>query len=98
AEDSANIIRIQRDKKIPFRVDEGGKSIEVPPEKIYELRLELATMGLPESSIVGYEVFDKQALGTTNFGQNVNFKRALEGELMRTIQTIKGVERARVHL
>ncbi len=97
-EDSANVIRILRDKGIPFKVDRGGSSIEVPPENMDELRLEIATLGLPESSFVGYEVFDKQSLGTTNFVQMVNRKRALEGELMRTIGAMKGIRKARVHL
>ena len=98
SEDSAAVIRVLREKKIPFRVDPSGKNIEIPPESIYDLRLELATMGLPQSSIVGYEIFDSQALGTTSFVQKVNQKRALEGELMRTINTVKGVRRSRVHL
>ena len=98
SEDSANIIRILRDKRIPFKVDQGGRNISIPPESLYELRLELATMGLPQSSVIGYEVFDKQTLGTTSFIQKVNQKRALEGELMRTINQIKGVKRSRVHL
>ncbi|MBI2712122.1 MAG: flagellar M-ring protein FliF [Bdellovibrio sp.] len=97
-EDSTNIIRILRDKHIPFKVDPTGKNISIPPESMYELRLELATIGLPQSSIVGYEVFDKQQLGATSFIQKVNQKRAQEGELMRTINTIRGVRRSRVHL
>jgi flagellar M-ring protein FliF len=97
-EDSTNIIRILRDKHIPFKLDATGKNILVPSENLYELRLELATMGLPQSSVVGYELFDKQSLGTTSFVQKLNQKRAQEGELMRTINTIKGVRRSRVHL
>ena len=97
-EDSANIIRILRDKRIPFKVDPTGKNISIPSESVYDLRLELATMGLPQSSVVGYEVFDKQSLGQTSYVQKINQKRALEGELTRTISTIKGVKRARVHL
>lgn len=97
-EDTASIIRMLRQKKIPFKVDESGKNILIPPENIYDLRLELATMGLPDSDTVGYEIFDKQSLGTTSFVQNVNRKRALEGELMRTISSMKGVRKARVHL
>ena len=97
-EDSANIIRILREKKIPFKVENGGKSISIPPESTYQLRLELATIGLPQASVVGYEIFDNPSLGTTSFVQKVNRKRALEGELMRTINTIKGVKRTRVHL
>jgi flagellar M-ring protein FliF len=98
AEDAANIIRVLRDKHIPFKVDPTGKNVSIPPESLYQLRLELATMGLPQSSVIGYEVFDKQSLGTTSFVQKINQKRALEGELMRTINTIRGVRRSRVHL
>lgn len=98
SEDSANIIRILREKRIPFQVDPTGKNIEIPPEFVYDLRLELSTMGLPQSGVVGYELFDKQSLGTTSFVQKVNQKRALEGELIRTINTMRGVKRSRVHL
>lgn len=97
-EDAANIMRVLREKRIPFKLDGTGRNITVPPESLHQLRLELATMGLPQSSVVGYELFDKQSLGTTSFVQKVNQKRAREGELMRTIQTIKGVQRSRVHL
>lgn len=97
-EDSNKIIRILRDKHIPFRMDPTGKNITVPPESVDQLRLELASTGLPESSVVGYEVFDKTSLGTTSAVQKINQKRALEGELMRTINAIRGVVRSRVHL
>lgn len=97
-EDATNIIRVLRDKNIPFKSEAGGKNVLIPSESIYDLRLELAAMGLPQSSVVGYEVFDKQSLGTTSFVQKVNQKRALEGELVRTINTIRGVKRSRVHL
>ena len=97
-DDSNNIIRILREKHIPFKSDITGKNISIPQENLYDLRLELATMGLPQSGIVGYEIFDKQLLGTTSFVQRVNQKRAQEGELIRTINTIKGVKRSRVHL
>ncbi len=97
-EDAANIIRVLREKQIPFNIDASGRNISVPPENLYQLRLELATVGLPQSGVVGYEVFDKQSLGTTSFVQKLNQKRAMEGELMRTIGTIRGVKRSRVHL
>jgi len=97
-EDSTNVIRVLKDKRIPFRVDQGGKVVSIPSENLYEYRLELASMGYPQSSVVGYEIFDKSSLGTTSFVQKVNQKRALEGELMRTINTIRGVRRSRVHL
>ena len=97
-EDANNIIRVLREKHIPFKLDITGKNVSIPTESVYELRLELATMGLPQSSVVGYEIFDKQTLGTTSFLQKINQKRAQEGELMRTINTIRGVKRSRVHL
>ena len=97
-EDSSRIISFLRERNVPFKVSDGGKSISIQPEKVHDLRLELATLGLPESSTVGYELFDKLPLGTTTFVQQVNEKRAREGELMRTIITIDGVKRARVHL
>jgi flagellar M-ring protein FliF len=97
-EDSTKIIGILREKRIPFRVDPTGKNISVPPESVDQLRLELATSGLPQSSVVGYEVFDKMTLGTTSAVQKINQKRALEGEITRTIDSIKGVAHARVHL
>jgi flagellar M-ring protein FliF len=97
-EDATSIMRILREKKIPFRVEHDGKTIKIPPEAVYDLRLELATMGMPQTGVVGYEVFDKQTFGQTSFVQKINQKRALEGELMRTINNIKGVKRSRVHL
>ncbi|MBI3555877.1 MAG: flagellar M-ring protein FliF [Deltaproteobacteria bacterium] len=98
SEDATAIMRVLRDKKIPFRVENDGKTIKIPPEAVYDLRLELATMGMPQSGVVGYEVFDKQSFGQTSFVQKINQKRALEGELMRTINNLKGVRRSRVHL
>ncbi len=97
-EDSANVLRVLRDKNVPFRVDASGKNISVSPESIDQLRMELAIMGMPQSSVVGYEVFDKSSLGQTSFVQKINQKRALEGELIRTINSIHGVRRSRIHL
>ena len=98
ADDAASIVRVLAERHVPYRLDPTGKNISIPPEHIDTMRLELASLGLPQSGTVGYEVFDKQTLGTTSFVQKLNQKRALEGELMRTIGTIKGVKRARVHL
>lgn len=97
-EDSTTIIRYLREKRIPFVVDETGRSIAVPPEKVYDLRLELHSNGLAQSGVVGYEVFDKQSFGATSTVQRINEQRALEGEIVRTINHIRGVERSRVHL
>lgn len=97
-EDTANVMRLLREKKIPFQVDTTGKQVMVPPEYLHDLRLELAMQGMPQTSGAGYELFDKQSFGTTSFLNKLNQKRALEGELMRSINSIKGVKRSRVHL
>jgi flagellar M-ring protein FliF len=97
-EDAANIMRTLREKGIPFVVDGSGRNVSVLTETVHETRLQLSTLGMPQSSVVGYEVFDKQSLGTTSFVQKLNQKRAREGELMRTINSIRGVKRSRVHL
>src|SRR6185295_4175428 len=97
-EDSANIIRYLRDKHISFKVDPSGKNISIPPEAVYELRLELATQGLPNSSVAGYELMDKQGPSTPSFVQKLNQKRVQEGEIARAINIIHGVKRSKVHL
>jgi flagellar M-ring protein FliF len=97
-EDSANIIRFLRDKHVPFKVDPSGKNISIPPESVYELRLELATQGLPQTSIAGYELMDKQSPATPSFVQKLNQKRVQEGEIARAINIIHGVKRSKVHL
>lgn len=98
SEDAGNIMRVLKEKRIPYTVDASGKNISVPAEAVDLMRLELATMGMPQSSVVGYEVFDKSSLGQTSFVQKINQKRALEGEITRTVNSIKGVLRSRVHL
>src|SRR4051794_580664 len=97
-EDSANIIRFLRDKHVPFKVDPTGKNISIPPESVYELRLELATIGLPNSSTPGYELMDKLSPATPSIVQKLNQKRVQEGELARAINIIHGVKRSKVHL
>lgn len=97
-EDSTAIIRYLREKRIPFVVDETGRSISVPPEKVYDLRLELASSGLAQTGVVGNEIWDKQSFGATSTMNRINENRAKEGELVRTINHIRGIERSRVHL
>lgn len=97
-EDASHVIRFLKDKNVPFKVEAGGKNILVMPDVMDTLRLELAMTGLPQTSIVGYEVFDKNLIGQSSFVQKLNKKRALEGELMRTVTAMHGVRRARVHL
>ena len=97
-DDAAAITAKLKELKVPFRVAAGGSALEVPEQRVHELRLDLAGQGIPKGGGVGFEIFDKTRLGTTEFEQRVNLKRALEGELARTIGTIGSVQTARVHL
>lgn len=97
-DDSAVIARMLEEGKIPYQVKDDGKTIQVPEDMVEIWRLEIAKRGVNFTGTVGYEVFDKQAFGTTSFVQKINKQRALEGELVKTIMHIKGVTRARIHL
>src|SRR5690606_26286592 len=97
-EDSATISRMLEEGKITYQVKNDGKTIMVPEDMVEIWRLEIAKKGVNFTSTVGYEVFDKQSFGTTSFVQKINKQRALEGELVKTIMHLKGVQRARVHL
>lgn len=98
--DSQGIIAELESQNIEYEVRAGGAQIAVPDKVVHTLRIKLATQGIPsKGSIVGYEIFDKsESLGVSSFVQNVNLVRALEGELIRTISTFKGISDARVHL
>jgi flagellar M-ring protein FliF len=85
-------------KNIPHEIDPAGTAISVPPEQIDAARLEVASTGMPHSGRLGFEIFDKVSWGQTEFDEKVNYQRALEGELERTIQELRDVETARVHL
>jgi flagellar M-ring protein FliF len=99
-EDSGAIVEELEKAGVPYELTAGGKQIMVPSDKVEQMRVKLASLGLPNSgSMVGYEIFDESdALGTSNFVLNVNKLRALEGELARTITSLSQVESARVHL
>jgi flagellar M-ring protein FliF len=97
-DDSAVIARMLEEGKIAYQVTDDGKTIKVPEDMVDIWRLEIAKKGVNFTGTVGYEVFDKQAFGTTSFVQKINKQRALEGELVKTIMHIKGVTRARIHL
>ncbi|PIR00525.1 MAG: flagellar M-ring protein FliF [Nitrospinae bacterium CG11_big_fil_rev_8_21_14_0_20_45_15] len=96
--DASAIVEKLKAEKTPYELSNQGKTIRVPSDKVYEIRLTMASEGLPEGSEVGLEVFDKSALGMTEFVQKLNFQRALQGELARTITTLDAVDQARVHL
>ncbi|GAM09699.1 flagellar M-ring protein [Geobacter sp. OR-1] len=97
-EDAGEIVKKLKDQKVPYRLSADGKAILVPAEKVYDLRLTLASEGLPQGGGVGYEIFDRKNFGMTEFVQKLNYQRALQGELSRTISQLAGVEQARVHL
>lgn len=97
-DDAAAVVAKLKEMKVPYRVEAEGAVIEVPEEKARELRLELAGGGLPRGGAVGFESFDKMRLGATEFEQRILYRRALEGELARTIGTVAAVQTARVHL
>jgi flagellar M-ring protein FliF len=97
-EDAAAIVSALAAERVPYEIGDEGRSVLVPADRLYALRLTLASRGLPEGGGVGFEVFDKQQLGQTDFVQRLNYQRALQGELGRTIAELGGVESARVHL
>jgi len=99
SQDQAGIITQLQSRNIPYELRAGGTQLFVPQDQVAQLRMQMASQGLPGSGTMGYEIFDQQgSLGTTSFQQNINKVRALEGELSRTIQSIENVRTARVHL
>ena len=97
-EDAGSIVDKLKGKKISYRLENGGTTILVPKSDMYELRLILASEGLPQGGGVGFEIFDRQELGVTNFVQRLNYQRALQGELARTIVGMPEILEARVHI
>lgn len=98
AEDASTIIDRLKDAKVPYETTNGGTTVLVPNAQVHDLRLEMAGQGLPHGGGVGYEIFDRSTLGMSDFLQKLNYRRALQGELARTITQMPEVERARVHL
>lgn len=96
-EDAGAIVEQLKREKVPYRL-EGGNQVLVPSRQVYDLRLKLSSQGLPSGGGVGFEVFDRSSFGMTDFAQKLNYQRALQGELARTIGQLKAVQQARVHL
>lgn len=97
--DSGAIVKELDTRGIPYELKAGGQQVFVPGDEVLKLRVALAEKGIPGGGTLGYEIFDKSnGLGTTNFQQNVNLVRALEGELARTIGSMNNIRGARVHL
>ncbi|HPU18759.1 MAG TPA: flagellar basal-body MS-ring/collar protein FliF [Alicycliphilus sp.] len=83
---------------VPYKYTEGGGAIMVPAERVHDVRLRLATQGLPKGSVTGFELMETNRFGVTQFQERLNFQRGLEGELTRSIQALASVQSARVHL
>ncbi|KPA13459.1 flagellar M-ring protein FliF [Candidatus Magnetomorum sp. HK-1] len=98
SDDAAAIISKLKEDNIPYKIEAEGSIIKVPVERVYELRLALASEGLPKGDSVGFEVFDNTTFSTTEFVQKLNYQRALQGELARTICQFEEVDHARVML
>ncbi len=96
--DGGAIVAALQQMNVPYQVAEGGGAILVPAAQVHEVRLKLASQGLPKGGGVGFELMENQKLGVSQFLEQVNFQRALEGELARTIQALANVQAARVHL
>jgi len=96
--EAAKIVESLKEKAIEYELKDNGTTILVDKKTIYDTRLSLASEGLPESGTIGYELFDKTNLGMSEFVQKLNYRRALEGELARTITSLDEVKNARVHI
>ena len=83
---------------VPYKYSEGGGAILIPAERVHDVRLRLATQGLPKGSVAGFELMESNKFGMTQFQERLNFQRGLEGELTRSIQALSSVQSARVHL
>ncbi len=97
-EDAAEITAFLKEVSIPYQLENDGRTVTVPKMMVHQARMELARGGLPRKSGKGYELFDETQLGVTDFVQNLNYKRAVETELRRSIETLREVDVARVHL
>ena len=97
-EDASGIVEKLKETKVPYETTGGGTTVLVPSAQVHELRLQLASQGLPHGGGVGFEIFDRSSIGMSDFVQKLNYRRALQGELARTIAQMPEIERARVHL
>jgi flagellar M-ring protein FliF len=96
--DGGQIVAALEQQNVPYRIAEGGGAILVPSHQVHDVRLRLASQGLPKGGLVGFEVMETQKLGISQFAEQINYQRALEGELARSIQSLAAVKGARVHL
>ncbi|MTD37445.1 flagellar basal body M-ring protein FliF [Erwinia sp. CPCC 100877] len=97
-QDGGAVIAQLDQMNVPYRFNDSGGAIMVPADKVHDARLKLAQLGLPKGGAVGFELLDKEKFGISQFSEQVNYQRALEGELARTMETLGPVRSARVHL
>ncbi len=98
SEDAAAVVEKLKERRVPYRLAANGSTVLVPRDDLYETRLVLAGEGVPAGGGVGLEIFDETKIGATEFVQRINYQRALQGELARTINQFKQVESSRVHI
>ena len=98
SQDGGAIVTQLTQMNVPYRFADNGSAILVPDDKVYDLRLRLAQQGLPKGGAVGFELLDNEKFGISQFSEQINYQRALEGELARTIETLGPVKSARIHL
>ncbi len=96
--DGGAIVAELEKMNIPYKYAEGGGAVLVPADRVHDARLKLASQGLPKGGNVGFELMENQKLGSSQFIEQVNFQRAMEGELARSIESVSAVQAARVHL
>jgi len=96
--DGGAIVAELEKMNIPYKYAEGGGAVLVPADRVHDARLKLASQGLPKGGNVGFELMENQKLGSSQFVERVNFQRAMEGELARSIESVSSVQAARVHL
>lgn len=97
-QDGGAIVAALQQANVPYKFSDAGGAILIPADQVHEMRLRLASQGLPKSGSVGFELMDNQKFGISQFAEQINYQRALEGELQRTIESISTVKSARVHL
>lgn len=97
-DEAAKIVESVSDEGVEYELRRGGTSVYVPRRDVYSLRLKLASAGLPQGSHAGYQILDREKIGASPFAQRVNYNRAIEGELAKTIELMDGVSSARVHV
>ena len=97
-DDAGSVLTVLQENHIPYRVEGDGSIILVPKDRVYDVRLKLAAKGIPRGKVVGFEIFEEPKLGITQFQENIEYLRALEGELTRTIERIDAVRQAKVNI